>query len=240
MKKTFSILLAIVLAFGALLSIGCQPPPPASVTVTYTVAKFVPDADPVLEVGATIKFTNASGAEFSGTTDENGQFTIVLVVGEYTVTAENLSSGYSLIDSKVTVSAGETSKNLAVEQTSFDVFPNAEGILAYAVSDTEIYTTFTIPAGKTYSFSTIRTSGRMCTITTDCAVVNYLGDQFPPISGKVTFIFEGEVNNMFAQHSFSVTNPSSNAITISFVLSVIEEDPGLTPDIGGGNIDTIG
>lgn len=105
-----------------------QPPEGA---VTYTI--LAKSQGGMLLSGVTVTLTDASGKTVStGKTDENGNYTAVLMGAEYTVTLSDLKPGYTAASVKTTAAGGEVT---VVADTAIitDQYPNQPA--SYAVGD---------------------------------------------------------------------------------------------------------
>ena len=204
MKKLLTLLLSLTMAFGtsALLG-GCgdksgsDTTPENSVveqakevSVTFTVK----DQDALTIAGVKVTFTDENEDTMSATSDENGQFTITLKAGEYSVSYENdveVLGGYYLPETTgITVEETVTAMDLLMTNNT----PNGTIDRPFALSVDE--NEATIPANTSYYYIVYRAVNLYAEIEGEGAKATYRDTEYvADETGKIGIALLGTNTN---------------------------------------------
>lgn len=204
MKKILMLILSLTMAFGtAALVGGCGDNSGRSsaeessvveqakdVSVTFTVK----DQDALTVANVKVTFTDENDDTMSATSDANGQFTITLKEGEYSVSYDNdleTLGGYYLPETTgITVEKTVTAMDLLMTNNTPNGTLGRE--FALSVDENEI----TIPANTSYYYIVYRAVNLYADIEGEGAKVTYRDTEYvADETGKIAFALLGTSTN---------------------------------------------
>ena len=160
-----------------------EPATEATVEVACNLTVTDQDETPISNVTAYLTHKNGQLAQIAVQLDENGQATVTLLTGAYTVTYENLPEGHLPDDNTLTVAEGTTDYALKV----LNNIPNgtAEKPFSITAETTEVK----IPAKTSYTYVMFNAMDRTIVIENTTLKVSYKSVEYAPDENGTVSVF---------------------------------------------------